>query len=410
MNFSFFLAKRYLKSRKSQGFFSVMTMFSFLGIMLGVATLIIVMSVMNGFRLDVMSRVLGFKSHITLFSRDATAQQTKTVLDGLKKQDSVLFSAALIEQHAMVMGGDNPRFGLIRAMEFEDLQKKDLIAKNIKQGKLDAIKNGQIGVGKRLAEYLQLRIGDPLTIISPQGVSGMFGVIPRMASFKVGFVFETGARDYDDTAVFMPLGLAQTFFKMKDSTNLIEVFMKDASNADGLSRELFEKWGSLYQVMDWQRANTGLMAILVLERNVMFLVVGLIVLIASFNIITSLVMLVQQKTKDIAILRTIGATRKQIMHTFFFCGALLGVVGTFLGVTLGCLIAYNLDDIRRFIEKIFNVKLFPDDFWLTKMPAVLLTSDIINITLLSVTLSFLATIYPSWRAAKMKPVEALRYE
>lgn len=410
MNFSFFLAKRYLKSRKSQGFFSVMTMFSFLGIMLGVATLIIVMSVMNGFRLDVMSRVLGFKSHITLFSRNADTVQTKTILDDLKKQDTVLFSASLIEQHAMVMGGDNPRFGLIRAMEFEDLQKKDLIAKNVKQGKLEAIKEGKIGVGKRLAEYLQLRIGDPLTIISPQGVSGMFGVIPRMASFKVGFVFETGARDYDDTAVFMPLNLAQTFFKMKDSTNLIEVFMKDASDADGVAKELFKKWGSSYQVMDWQRANTGLMAILVLERNVMFLVVGLIVLIASFNIITSLVMLVQQKAKDIAILRTIGATRKQIMHTFFFCGALLGVVGTFLGVTLGCLIAYNLDEIRRFVERIFNVKLFPDDFWLTKMPAVLLVSDVMNVVLLSITLSFLATIYPSWRAAKMKPVEALRYE
>ncbi len=411
MNFSFFLALRYLKSRKSQGFFSVMTMFSLLGIMFGVATLIIVMSVMNGFRLDVMKSIVGFNGHISMIAKSEEALLlAPDILEELKQNKNISFFAPLVDQHVMVMANNEPRAGMVKGISFEDIGKKEIVANHVTKGELSSIKNDAIGIGKRMAQRLRIRVGDQLTIISPQSTPGMFGVVPRMASFKVGFIFETGARDYDDTSVFMSLKLAQKFFKMKDSISMIEIFMKDIEDAENFARELKKKWGGSYQIMDWQKANTGFMAILIVERNVMFIVVGLIVLIASFNIITSLVMLVQQKSKDIAILRTIGATRKQIMRTFFFCGALLGVIGTTFGVLIGTTIAVNLDNIRRFLENLLGITILPPDFWLTKMPAVLLQSDILNVIILSISLSFLATLYPSWRAAKMKPVEALRYE
>ena len=411
MNFSFFLALRYLKSRKSQGFFSVMTMFSLLGILFGVATLIIVMSVMNGFRLDVMKSIVGFNGHISMIAKtEDSLLLTKDILESFEKNANIAFFAPLVDQHVMVMANNEPRAGVVKGMIFEDLQKKEIVANHVTKGDLASLQQDSIGIGKRMAERLRIRIGDQLTIISPQSVPGMFGVVPRMASFKVGFIFETGARDYDDTSVFMSLKLAQKFFKMKDSISMIEIFMKNIAEAESFALELKKKWGKSYQIMDWQKANTGFMAILILERNVMFLVVGLIVLIASFNIITSLVMLVQQKAKDIAILRTIGATRKQIMHAFFFCGALLGIIGTTFGVLIGTTVAINLDNIRRFLENLLGITILPPDFWLTKMPAVLLKSDILSVIILSISLSFLATLYPSWRAAKMKPVEALRYE
>lgn len=409
MNFPFFLAWRYLKSRKSQGFVSVMTMFSFLGIMLGVATLIIVMSVMNGFRLEVMNRILGFNGHLTLMSTEAeTSKNSDEVVKKLRENKEVVFAAPLIEQHALVMAQGNPRFGIIRGMYLEDLKAKTIVSSNVREGTIDSITNEQVGIGKRLSEKFGIKIGDLVSVVSPQGVSGMFGVIPRMASFKVGFIFEVGAREYDESAVFMSMSLAQKFFKMKDSISSIEVFLKNPQNADVISRDMqFSK----YKVTDWQKANTSFMSVLIVQRNVMFLILALIIVIAAFNIITSLVMLVQQKTKDIAILRTMGASKKQIMLTFFFCGSIIGIVGTFLGVFFGVIIALNLDTLRLFFESIFGLKLFPEEFyWLSKMPSVLLFGDVFKITLLSLFLSFVATIYPARKASQLKPLEALRYE
>ena len=409
MNFPFFLAWRYLKSRKSQGFVSVMTMFSFLGIMLGVATLIIVMSVMNGYRLEVMNRILGFNGHLTLVSTEPeTSKGADEVVKKLRENVDVVFAAPLIEQHALVMAQGNPRFGIIRGMHLEDLKAKTIVSSNVREGTLDSITNEQVGIGKRLSEKFGIKIGDLVSIVSPQGTSGMFGVIPRMASFKVGFIFEVGAREYDESAVFMSMSLAQKFFKMKDSISSIEVFLKKPENADVISRDMqFSK----YKVTDWQKDNTSFMSILIVQRNVMFLILALIIVIAAFNIITSLVMLVQQKTKDIAILRTMGASKKQIMLTFFFCGSIIGIIGTILGVVLGVVIALNLDTLRLFFESIFGLKLFPEEFyWISKMPSVLIFWDVFRIALLSLFLSFAATFYPARKASELKPLEALRYE
>ena len=412
MNFPFFLAWRYLKSRKSQGFVSVMTMFSFLGIMLGVATLIIVMSVMNGYRLEVMNRILGFNGHLTMTNTEPeTSKGADEVVKKLRENKEVVFAAPLIEQHALVIAQGNPRFGIIRGMFLEDLKAKTIVSSNVREGTLDSITKEQVGIGKRLSERFGIKIGDLVSVVSPQGVSGMFGMIPRMASFKVGFIFEVGAREYDESAIFMSMSLAQKFFKMKDTISSIEVFLKNPENADMISKTIQGQFFAKYKVTNWQKANTSFMSVLIVQRNVMFLILALIIVIAAFNIITSLVMLVQQKTKDIAILRTMGASRKQIMLTFFFCGSIIGIVGTILGVVLGVVIALNLDMIRVFFEAMFGLKLFPEEFyWLSKMPSVLLFGDVFRITLLSLFLSFVATIYPARKASELKPLEALRYE
>ena len=412
MNFPFFLAWRYLKSRKSQGFVSVMTMFSFLGIMLGVATLIIVMSVMNGYRLEVMNRILGFNGHLTMTNTEPeTSKGADEVVKKLRENKEVVFAAPLIEQHALVIAQGNPRFGIIRGMFLEDLKAKTIVSSNVREGTLDSITKEQVGIGKRLSERFGIKIGDLVSVVSPQGVSGMFGMIPRMASFKVGFIFEVGAREYDESAIFMSMSLAQKFFKMKDTISSIEVFLKNPENADMISKTIQGQFFAKYKVTNWQKANTSFMSVLIVQRNVMFLILALIIVIAAFNIITSLVMLVQQKTKDIAILRTMGASRKHIMLTFFFCGRIIGIVGTILGVVLGVVIALNLDMIRVFFEAMFGLKLFPEEFyWLSKMPSVLLFGDVFRITLLSLFLSFVATIYPARKASELKPLEALRYE
>lgn len=407
------LAFRYVRARRREGFVSVITWFSFLGIMLGVATLIIVMAVMNGFRHELLSRILGINGHLRLYPA-----VTRTLHDdsGLYKKllsiDGVTQAVPIIERQAMLTVPGGATAVMVHGIEPKDLKARALIANNIMAGRLDDIKDdGDIAIGVRMAERMGLDVGATVTIISPETLATAFGPSPRMRSFKVRAIFKVGMSEYDNLFAFVPLAGAKKFFRLpENSVSHIEIFTNDPSHVERFLPQIMDVIPPEIGVLDWQRANSSYFEAIHVERNVMFLILTLIILVAAFNIISSLIMLVKDKTADIAILRTMGASRASIMAVFVAIGGMIGVIGTSFGAFLGISFAANIESIRTWLQGLTGTDLFRAEiYFLSKLPAIIDFHEVIGVVAMSLSLSFLATLYPAWRAAKLDPVEALRY-
>ena len=406
------VALRYLRARRKEGFVSVIAAFSLIGIALGVATLIIVMAVMNGFRADIMDRLLGVNGHIAVYGTTESIGDYEAKVKKLQAIPGVISAVPAVEGQVLVTSDRNTSGALVRGVSNEDVSKMTWVSEHIVDGSLAPYAAGDgILIGARLAERFGVKAGGELMLISPKGNVTAFGSAPRAHAFPIAGVFNMGMSLYDDSVIFMPLALAQTYFKYPGSVTSVEVRLDDAEKARPLSVDVAGVMGPGVRVMPWQETNGPFVATLQVERNVMFLILSLIILVAALNIISGLIMLVNDKGRDIAILRTMGATRGMIMRVFLLTGASVGVTGTLFGFGIGYLFCDNIENIRRFIERVLHTQLFSAEFYyLTQMPAKMEWHETASIVVMALVLSFAATVYPSWRAARTDPVEALRYE
>jgi lipoprotein-releasing system permease protein len=410
--FEWMLSLRYLRARRKEGFISIIAGFSFLGIMLGVATLIIVMAVMNGFRKELLDKILGLNGHLLIQPLESPLTDWQQVAERVNKVAGIRLAAPIVEGQALASSPFNAAGVLVRGIRAADLEKLTSIARNIKQGTLDGFDDGQgLAIGKRLADQLSLRAGDSVTLVAPRGAVTPMGTTPRIKAYKVAAVFEIGMSEYDSAIVFMPLPEAQAYFNRAGDVTAVEVYTDDPDKvasfrklvADAAQRPIF--------MVDWRQRNATFFNALQVERNVMFLILTLIVLVAALNIISGLIMLVKDKGRDIAILRTMGATQGAVMRVFLITGASIGVVGTLLGFAAGTVVCLNVESIRQFLSWLTSTELFsPELYFLSRLPADMDTAETTAVVVMALALSLLATLYPSWRAARLDPVEALRYE
>jgi lipoprotein-releasing system permease protein len=406
------VAMRYLRARRQEGFISVIAGFSLLGIALGVATLIIVMSVMNGFRHELLSRILGLNGHMAIYAELGPVLDYEGVAQRLATVRGVVQTVPTVEGQVMATAHGGATGALVRGVRPEDLAKRKVVSDHIVAGTLDRFKGDDaILVGSRLAQRFGLGIGSQLTLISPQGNPTAFGTVPRIRGYTIVGIFEVGMYEYDSTFIFMPLEAAQKFFRLPAAVTNVEVMVSDPDLVDRLSRPVLEAAGPGHRLVDWQRANSTFFNAIQVERNVMFLILTLIILVAAFNIISGQIMLVKDKGRDIAILRTMGATRGMVLRIFLLSGASIGIVGTLIGFALGVLFADNIETIRQWLQGLTGTELFSAEiYFLSQLPAIIEPGEVAAVVLMALVLSLLATVYPSWRAARLDPVEALRYE
>lgn len=410
--FEWMISLRYLKARRKEGFISVIAGFSFLGIMLGVATLIIVMAVMNGFRKELLDKILGLNGHLLIQPLESPLTDWKEVAARINGLQGIRLAAPIVEGQALATSPFGATGVLIRGIRSEDLTNITSIAKNIKQGTLEGFDEGQgLAIGRRLADQLSLRAGDSVTIVAAKGAVTPMGTMPRTKTYKVAAVFEIGMSEYDSAFVFMPITEAQAYFNRPNDVTAIEVYTTNPDRVVEFRRLVNDNAGRPVFIVDWTQRNATFFNALQVERNVMFLILTLIVLVAALNIISGLIMLVKDKGGDIAILRTMGASQGSIMRVFLITGAAIGVVGTIVGFLVGTVICMNIESIRQFISWLTSTELFsPELYFLSKLPAEMDVGETFAVVLMALTLSLLATLYPSWRAARLDPVEALRYE
>jgi lipoprotein-releasing system permease protein len=406
------VAMRYLRARRQEGFISVIAGFSLLGIALGVATLIIVMSVMNGFRHELLSRILGLNGHMAVYAELGPVLDYEAVAQRIASIRGVVQTVPTVEGQVMATAHGGATGALVRGVRPEDLAKRKVVSDHIVAGTLDRFKGEDaILVGSRLAQRFGLGIGSQLTLISPQGNPTAFGTVPRIRSYTIIGIFEVGMYEYDSTFIFMPLEAAQKFFRLPAAVTNVEVMVVNPDRVDLLSRSVLEAAGPGHRLVDWQRANSTFFNAIQVERNVMFLILTLIILVAAFNIISGQIMLVKDKGRDIAILRTMGATRGMVLRIFLLSGASIGIVGTVIGFALGVLFADNIETIRQWLQGLTGTELFSAEiYFLSQLPAIIEPGEVAAVVAMALALSLLATVYPSWRAARLDPVEALRYE
>ncbi len=410
------VALRYLKSRRQEGFISVTAGFSLVGICLGVGALIIVMSVMNGFRHELITQILGFKGHVTIVApADGFAGYGELASDVAALPD-VTLAAPVIEGQVLASSRHAHAGVIVRGLTADDLAAKPLIADNMVAGTLDRLK-GHPGIiaGSRLMRRLGLRLGDSMTLLSPRGLPTALGTMPRSVSWPVVGVFEVGMYEFDSSVVFVPFDMAQTYFRLADRATEIEVMITrpehPAATAAGIRQIVADAGPPGVVVVDWQQTNRHLYAALQVERDVMFLILTLIVLVAAFNIISSLILLVKDKNGDIAIMRTMGATRGSVMRIFLLTGSAIGIAGTLAGAVIGVLFCLHIEEIRQLIQTLIGLELFPAEvYFLSRLPAKLDWQEVATISLMALGLAFLASLYPAWRAARIEPADALRYE
>ncbi|HUB95065.1 MAG TPA: lipoprotein-releasing ABC transporter permease subunit [Stellaceae bacterium] len=405
------VAFRYLRARREERFISVIAIFSLLGIALGVATLIIVMAVMNGFRIELLGRILGFNGHINVYAAQGPLNDYDALAQELKRIPGVLSAQPLIEGQVMATSRGGASGALVRGVDPADLAAQPLIAQHIETGSLADFKDDSVLVGSRLAFSLGLKKGDQITLISPQSTATAFGSVPRIKSYTIAGTFNVGMYEFDNGVLFMPLPAAQTFFNVGTGVTSLELKVADPEAVHTYDREITQALGARVRVFDWQQSNLSFFNAVEVERNVMFLILTLIIIVAAFNIVSSMIMLVKDKGRDIAILRTMGATRGMILRIFMLSGASVGIIGTLAGFILGVEFASHIEQIRQVVQSIIGVNLFAAEiYFLTQIPAKIETSDVVVVVAMAFGLSFLATLYPSWRAARLDPVEALRYE
>jgi lipoprotein-releasing system permease protein len=419
------LALRYLRSKRREGFISVISGFSFLGITLGVATLIVVMAVMNGFRTELLGKILGFSGHATIVSETrAPIADFAQISEKLATIPGVTFVMPFVEGQALASSAVNNTGILVRGVREQDLKKlrgfnNDKLITSIadpnvpdQTPSIDGFdRTGGVAVGRGLADKHLLGLGSTLTIVSPNGPETIMGSAPRIRDFTVVAIYQAGMSLYDDSIAYMPLADAQEYFVSEEGVSAIEVMVDNPEEIDARLKPIAEALGPGYVISNWKSRNQSFFTALAVERNVMFIILALIILVAAFNVISGLIMLVKDKSHDIAILRTMGATSGAIQRVFFMTGAAIGVAGTLAGFILGLLFAANIDHIQKWVEWLTQTQVFPKEFYyLSQLPADVDATQTVWVVAMALVLSFLATLYPSWRAAKLDPVEALRYE
>ncbi|MEO1291799.1 MAG: lipoprotein-releasing ABC transporter permease subunit [Pseudomonadota bacterium] len=409
------LAGRYLRGRRKEGFISVISVLSLIGITLAVGTLIVVMSVMNGFRAELVDRIVGVSGHINAISIDRKFEDYDEVARRIRAVPGVVRAAPLVEGQVLSTGPGNSLGVLVRGVRQSDLLTLDRVAVNPEQalGSLQDFGSGNgIAIGQRLAFKLRVGVGDKVTLTSPRGPATPFGtVFPRSKTYNVDYIFKAGWSHYDEAIVFMPLEEAQLFFLKEKHVDAIEIMVATPQDLTGYREDIEAAAGRPLLLTDWQQDNITFLGALKTERMVMFLILSLLIAIASLIIVSGMVMLVKEKRPDIAILRTMGMTSGSVLRVFFMCGATLGLVGTSAGVILGLLFCYYIDTIADFVELLMGRDPFPEDVYiLSRLPAQVHTEDVLMTVGIALTLSFLATLYPAWKAARLDPVEALRYE
>ncbi|MEM8949222.1 MAG: lipoprotein-releasing ABC transporter permease subunit [Pseudomonadota bacterium] len=405
------VAGRYLRPRREEGFISVIALFSLLGIMLGVGTLIVVLAVMSGYRAEIMGVLQGAGGHFVVRSGPAGIGEFDDLSDRLRALNGIESVTPMVEGQAMATANGVASGAIVRGVRQADLQRQRLLSNSIVTGSLDAISDKRIGLGTRMALRMGVGVGDKVTLISPNGNATAFGTVPRMKAYEVGALFEVGMYDFDNTFILMPLEDAQIYFQQEERANLVEVMVDDPDAVPAFRETIGPLVAGVGSLVDWQQMNNQFFNALKVERNVLFLILSLIIMVAAFNIISGMIMLVKEKGRDIAILRTVGATRGTIMRIFFMSGAAIGVTGTLLGFILGVLFAQNIETIQGWVEGITGTEVFAAEvYFLSNLPTRIETSDVLSVVGMGLALSLLATIYPAWRAASLDPVEALRYE
>ena len=406
------VAFRYLRARRAEGFISVIAIFSLLGIALGVATLIIVMSVMNGFRADLIGRILGLNGHLGVYGEAGALADFDAVAVKVRRVPGVVSATPLIEGQVMATGDNGAASGaIVRGIRPDDIRSRALIAEHVVSGSLGEFEDDRIALGERLARRLGVGVGGKVTLIAPEGTDTAFGTMPRLKTYEIAALFNVGFYEYDNSFVYVPLSAAQIFFRMPNAVTDLEIFVADADRASDEGRAIATALGGHARIVDWQHANSSIVNAVEIERNVMFLILALIILVAAFNIISGMIMMVKDKGRDIAILRTMGASRGMVLRIFVLSGASIGVVGTLAGFALGVDFTENIESIRQFVQGVLGVNLFSAEiYFFTRIPAHIQAADVATVVLMALALSFLATLYPSWRAARLDPVEGLRYE
>ncbi len=414
--FERFLAFRYLFSARREGFVSVIAWFSFIGIALGVATLIVVMAVMNGFRQELFGAFVSMRGHVSIVSQQEMLYENNDLLTMIKGVPGVRLAYPMLDRQAIAFVRSQARGVMVQGLPDYAITERKRI-QLMPTNAIQTFADDHIFIGRRMAEILHLQVGDTLQLLSPKGTSTAFGSIPHQKSFIVAGIFHVGMGEFDKNVIFMPLSAAQRFFKVPGQISQIDVFSQHDDLSTNLTYVLQHALDHVtpdngkkgLRALDWRHSDANIFHAVKVERNVMFLILTMIILIASFNIISGLTMMVKDKTRDIAILRTMGATKKSILHIFFLTGASIGGFGTLLGVGLGLSFALNIERIRQFIQNLLGTELFSEEiYFISRLPAKVELNEVLLICAMGIGLSFLATLYPSWKASSLDPIEGLK--
>ncbi|MBO5996428.1 MAG: lipoprotein-releasing ABC transporter permease subunit [Acetobacter sp.] len=407
------VASRYLYAQRGERFVSIIAIFSLIGIALGVATLIIVMAVMNGFRSDLLSRILGLNGDMMIYGAGRTISDYEAIAKKVRVVPGVVSVTPMIEGQVLVSANGYNTGGIVHGLTPQGLRDLTAVSSSIVDGSLDSFgRDNSIVVGVTLAEHAGLSVGSRVTLISPDGAATAFGTVPRVRAYRIVAIFDAGVNDYNSSVVFIPMHAAQIYFQMPKQVTQLSIMTTSAENVQAVTQAVIQTLDMPgLRVMDWTKANNALFGAVQVEQNVMFLILTLIILVAAFNIISSLIMMVKDKRGDIAVLRTLGASRGAILRIFLMCGATVGVTGTLAGTLLGIVFCLNIERIRQFLQKLTGTNLFnPEVYYLEHLPAKLVWGQVFEIIIMALLLSFLATLYPAWRAARTDPVEVLRHE
>ena len=407
------IAIRYIKSRRVEGFISVSAWFSLIGIVLGVATLIVVMSVMNGFRTELVNRILGINGHLIVYKKNGLSiENYHNTVNQISDAQNVIAVTPYLEGQALAKTKNSVSGIIIRGTKWSDLPAKKLLWKSLDKATIENFKiKHNVILGYRLAQRLNLSVGDYISLISPNVMETAIGVLPIKQNFMVGGFFDIGMYEYDNNFVFIPWEKAEKFLSTKQIAHGIEIFLQNPKTTQNVHSDLNTKLDESFTIIDWKKRNSSFMNALDVEKNVMFVILTLIILVATFNIISSMIMLVQTKKSDIALMRTMGASKYLIIRIFMLTGSIIGILGTIIGAILGIIVSINIETIRNFISTFFEKELFsPQIYFLSTLPSNINFNEVFVVMGLSVSLTLLASVFPAWKASKISPAEALRYE
>ena len=399
---------RYLKTRKKDGFLNIISIFSFIGISLGVAVLIIVMSVMNGFRTELINKIVGFNAHVTV-----KPYESPISLEQLNNENLKLISKELILSNsgeAIVISKDYTKGLILRGYSSENFLKLDVVKKGNLIGKSNQLTKNSISIGKELSFNLDLGVGDKVSIMSPVGIETIIGSLPRQETFIISSIFDSGLADFDANIAFINLNTLENFFNLKKEKRNLEIYLNNPSNIEEEKNKIQKIFKNEF-VYSWADMNSSLFSALKVERNVMFIILSLIIIVAAFNIISGLTILVKNKTRDIAILKSIGVLNKSIVKIFFLVGVIIGTTATFFGIFLGVIFSLYIENLREFLSNTFNISLFPEEiYFLSTMPSEINPTSIFIISLCSIFITIIVSIFPAIKASKLDPVKGLKYE